>query len=152
MSITNSQSLLRLLCIESVMPSNHLILWKRLTFIKGVALHNPDRRGRTDRRRALRVAADSRSSPVFAHRGAARRKQHSVLGGLSLEPDPARGSLSWSAHPSVGCGRLRTSLAVPALLRASLYPRGSPGGSSPGGLWSGLPLCQEGRVWRTWGP
>ena len=27
LSITNSQSLLRLMCIESGMPSNHLILW-----------------------------------------------------------------------------------------------------------------------------
>ena len=102
MSITSSQSLLRLMSIESVMPSNHLILWKRLTFTKGVALHNPDRRGRTDRRRALRVAADSRCSPGFVHRGAARRKQDSVLGGLSLEPDPARGSLSWSPSPVWG--------------------------------------------------
>ena len=32
LSITNSWSLLKLLCIESVMPYNHLILWHPLLF------------------------------------------------------------------------------------------------------------------------
>ena len=36
LSITNSRSLLKLMCIESVMPSNHLILWHPLLLLPSV--------------------------------------------------------------------------------------------------------------------
>ena len=36
LSITNSQSLLKLMCIESVMPSNHLILCRPLLLLPSI--------------------------------------------------------------------------------------------------------------------
>ena len=36
LSITNSQSLLKLMSIESVMPSNHLILCRPLLFLPSI--------------------------------------------------------------------------------------------------------------------
>ena len=38
LSITNSQSLLKLMSIESVMPSNHLILWRLLLLLPSIFL------------------------------------------------------------------------------------------------------------------
>ena len=39
LSITNSRSLLKLMCIESVMPSNHLILYHPLLLLPSVFLN-----------------------------------------------------------------------------------------------------------------
>ena len=36
LSITNSQSLLKLMSFESVMPSNHLILWRHLLLLPSI--------------------------------------------------------------------------------------------------------------------
>ena len=36
LSITNSESLLKLMSVESVMPSNHLILWHSLFFVPSI--------------------------------------------------------------------------------------------------------------------